>query len=352
MSHTHAADLIRHTLKAYAAGASARMADAAPDRIIAYGDTGESDLRGDLEIRLRYLSESLAIGRVELFQDHLAWSKIATVARQQPLDLIDVSLEAIIEEFRDNLPEHAAEQAIGYIEAARGALEQAPTETPSELEEPGEFTELAQRYLIAVLETRGDDAVELVLDAFDAGAAPEDLFEHVLARSQREIGRMWQMAELHIAEEHFASRIAERVLAALHERTPRDQSNGHRVLCATPSGELHDFPCRVVASHFEWRGWTSLLLGASMPVLDMLLGFGDLEAEVLAVSASSGLEIRTIQSMVQVIRHHSEKPDIPVLVGGRPFNVIPDLWQTVGADAYAPSARLAPDVALALLESR
>ena len=36
---------------------------------------------------------------------------------------------------------------------------------------------------------------------------------------------------------------------------------------------------------------------------------------------------------------------VKVLVGGRPFNVDPDLWNKVGADGYAPDARAA--VALA-----
>ncbi|MNW13168.1 hypothetical protein D3C71_2110430 [compost metagenome] len=38
-----------------------------------------------------------------------------------------------------------------------------------------------------------------------------------------------------------------------------------------------------------------------------------------------------------------------MLVGGYPFNLVPDLWRTVGADAFAPGAEEAIAIAEGLI---
>lgn len=345
MGSAAVAEMILSACKAYAAGAVDRQLELQPDAVASYGDSGAHDLRGDMEIRLRYLAEAVAVERVALFVDYIAWLKVAQTARGIPIAFLDASLESLTRELEASLVAGAADLPVDYLQQARQQLEQAPDRMPSLLEGDGEHLDLARRYLLAVLETRSDDALSIVMAAFDGGLSAADIHEHLIQPAQLEIGRMWQMDEIHVAEEHYASRVAERVIAALHERAPRAKRHGGRIICATASGELHEMGIRVVSQHLEWAGWETIFLGASMPVHDLLLALGDFQVDVMAISATSALHVSAVAGLLDVIRNHSVRPDLPVLVGGAPFVKVPDLWQVLGADASARNARQAVEAA-------
>lgn len=339
MTRSPVAEMILSARKAYAAGAVERQLELQPEVEQGYGDAGSHDLRGDTEIRLRYLAEAMGVERVRLFLDHIAWLKVAQTARNLPIAFLDGNLSSLAMELEASLPEGAAGLPVAYLAQARAHLQTCPSVLPSILEQEAPHIDLVRKYLLAVLETRADDAVKLILDSFESGLSAADIYEHVIRPAQLEIGRMWQMAEIHVAEEHIASRVAERVIGALYEREPRAARHGKRIICATAGGELHDLGIRVVAQHLEWAGWDTVLLGASMPAHDLLLALGDFEADVIAISASSALQVSAVAGLLHVIREQSDKPEVPVLVGGTPFAVVPDLWEVVGADAGATSAR-------------
>lgn len=343
----HLASIVKNSARAYAVRAVELQLETQPDAIENYGS--HYDLQGDTEMRLLFLAAALASDRAELFLDQISWLKVAMFARKIEWKYLDQNLLAIGKELEADLPEGLATRPLEFLALARVHLASAPDEIPSFLESGGEFIDLARKYLLAVLEGRSDDAMVLVSDAYHSGVSPESLCHDVIHLAQREIGRMWQMDEIHVAEEHYGSRIAERVLSVLQHVAPRSESSGRRVLCAAPGGELHELGLRVVSQHFEWGGWDSILLGANMPIPDLVRGLCDFEADLVALSATTPLQVEPVFALIEEIRKHAS---LPVLVGGAPFCKIPDLWQVVGADGCSQNASQAVEVAASLLAAR
>ena len=56
------------------------------------------------------------------------------------------------------------------------------------------------------------------------------------------------------------------------------------------------------------------------------------------------MHVRAASRVIALLRAASPSHKLPILVGGLPFNVMPDLWQIVGADASAASARQAVEI--------
>jgi len=348
----HVAGMIASAVKAYAAGVSNRQVDRQPEVLTHYGTHGFVDLSGDTELRLLYLGEALAAGRPKLFSDQIAWQKTALTARQVPIGFLEVNLSCLRDEVLESLPEKGGQMAADYVDAAREVLARAPDTLPTLLADGTPHVDLARRYLLAALETRRSDALQLIRDALRDGLTMGDIHEHVIVRVQGEVGRMWQMGEVHVAEEHYASTIAEEVLQMLRLESDLTPSEGRRVLCTTVGGDLHDIAIRVVSNEFEARGWTSILLGASTPTPDLMHAIVDFEANLVAISAATALHIRATADLVEHLRAHPACADIPLMVGGPPFNAIPDLWEVVGADGYARTATEAVEVGRALVEAR
>ena len=114
---------------------------------------------------------------------------------------------------------------------------------------------------------------------------------------------------------------------------------------------MHDVGARMLEQSFESAGYQTVLLGANTPAIDLARDAIDFEAHLIAVSAHLPEHVRAVEELIGVFKSTPELADRPVLVGGPPFQRVPDLWSQIGADGYAASPGEAVTVANQLLES-
>jgi methanogenic corrinoid protein MtbC1 len=342
------ASLICASAKALAAGIVERQAARQPD-VERYG-RGATTLRADTEVRLGYLAEAIAAERPALFGEQLGWLKVLCTARDVPLEYVRVNIECMRLELVDRLPADSGRLVMTAIDAGLAAFDAAPTEVPSYLAEDAPLIDLARRFLLAVLEAREADALALVTQAMDAGSDVHELQEHVLRKVQYEIGRMWQMAEVTVAEEHYCTGIVSTAATVMRLRSVRRASNGRRVIAASVSAESHDVGIRCVTTELEIDGWSVLNLGPDTPASAIIEAVRDFGCDLIALSTSMMLYIRQAADTIAAVRAEPLTAGIPILVGGHPFNVVSDLWRVVGADACAASAAEVTEVAARLVK--
>jgi methanogenic corrinoid protein MtbC1 len=208
---------------------------------------------------------------------------------------------------------------------------------PSALDEGGPHADRARRFLLALLEKRRSDARDLVFEAIDAGVPLAELHRDVVGRAQREMGRMWQLGEVHVGEEHLGSRIVEDVLALARERAGRADSSGRCAAACSPAGDLHDIGARMVSDALDAAGWEAVFLGANVPAEDLIRSLADFEVDLLVLSVGLALHVRTCAQTIARVRDELGAGAPAILVGGPPFELAPELWAAVGADACAES---------------
>ncbi|MBK8975677.1 MAG: cobalamin-dependent protein [Planctomycetes bacterium] len=337
---------VRRTL---AAGVAARIRDRDPELVESAGEVGFADVVTDTETRLEFLCESLATARVGLFTDHLGWLKVCYATRGLPGDYVRLQTEAIRDELREALPPPHSGVAGGMLDEALRAYAALPADSPTLLADGAPHVELARRYLLAALEGRRRDAEQLVIDALEAGTPAAELETHVIMRVQQELGRMWQVGDVHAAEEHFASRLAERLLVRLLDARGRSPRRGLRVVVASVGGNDHDLAVRMLADRFDVDGWDPLLLGANMPASDIAQANEDFDAHLIALSTTMALHVRSAHRVCAEVRGTPRGATTPILIGGHPFRVVADLHRVVGADATAEDLDAAVRVARQLV---
>lgn len=150
------------------------------------------------------------------------------------------------------------------------------------------------------------------------------LYQRVITPAMHEIGVLWQRGALTVADEHLATALTNRVLAALRgppgeRRGAGDGAGGERsrgrALLAAVEGERHALGLRMAADVLEDAGYEALYLGVDVPTEALLRAVESLSPDLVGLAATlSSLAPRLEAVAGEVRRAH---PRLRLLVGGQ-----------------------------------
>jgi signal transduction histidine kinase/ActR/RegA family two-component response regulator len=341
--------LIEARRRALAEAVVARQYQLQPELRLRYGEAGRAKCVQDTEYHLAYLAAAVTYASPALLTDYIAWSKAVLAAHGVSPEDVGRNLTCLQEVLAAELPGGAGQLVAPFMAAALQALPQAPTALPSLLDGEDALSELARQYLQALLRAERHEASRLVLDAARGGIAVCDLYLQVFQRCQREVGRLWQLRQVTVAQEHYCTAATQLAMSQLYPYLFALPKKGRKLVAASVGGELHEVGLRIVADLFEADGWDTLYLGANLPAGGVIQAVEQHRPDLLVVSATMPFHLPGVEELIAQVRSSQAGQGVKVLVGGRPFNVDAGLWRRVGADGHAGDAGEALDVAARLL---
>ena len=177
------------------------------------------------------------------------------------------------------------------------------------------LADLKEQYLRAQLAGDRREAVRLVVEEglANRGATIVELQSQVIGAAQDEIGRLWQMNLVTIAQEHMATAISHLSLAALFERARVAAPLDKKIVIACVEGELHDLPARLVSDMLEINGFDVRFLGASVPHEHLVALVRDERPALIGLSVTMSFNLSALREAVARLRVVT---DAPIFVGG------------------------------------
>lgn len=299
----------------------------------------------DGEFHLGHLAASLTVGRDELFGEYVGWAADLLAGLGLERQELEQHLRVMVEVIASELGDHHGAVARATIDRAIEAAGSTPG-TRSSLDGDRRHSELAREMLAALLRADRHAAIDLILQAADDGTPIEELYLDVFQPCLYEVGWLWQTGRATVAQEHFVSAGVQLAMAQLYPRLFATPRVGRSIVVASVGGELHEIGGRMVADIFELHGWDTRFTGANTASSDIARLVVDVGADAAAISATLPTHLPMVIEVVAAIRAAGS---VPILVGGRPFNQVPDLWQVVAADATATDAVAAVSTASSLV---
>jgi methanogenic corrinoid protein MtbC1 len=168
---------------------------------------------------------------------------------------------------------------------------------------------------------------------------------HVFQPTQREVGRLWQINRVSVAQEHYCTAATQLIMSQLYPHIFGAPRIDRRLVATCVGGELHEIGIRMVADFFEMEGWDTYYLGANTPLEGVVETVVERQADTLGISATMTFHVREVIALIEGVRACEMGGRTKILVGGYPFNLSRDLWRQVGADGCALNAQEAVDVA-------
>ncbi len=312
-----------------------------------YGQRGRAHSLQDAAWNLSYLAESLLAGEPGLFASYCAWLKVLFTGLGFPEQAMADTLAWTREALSEGLPTGGVPVAIEYLEAGLNWAQDVPPELPSFLRADAPLAKLARQYLDALLRGERHAASRLVLEAVEGGTSVKDIYLYVFQPCQHEIGRLWQMNRIGVAQEHFCTAATQLIMSQLYPYIFATDRVGRRLVATCVGGELHEIGVRMVADFFEMAGWDTYYLGANSPQESILSAVEERGADVLGISATMTFHVGAVRELIEATKSAGlgENGGVRILVGGYPFNIAPRLWQQVGADGHGQDAQQALAIA-------
>lgn len=305
----------------------------------------------DIRYHLLYLSEALIVQQPALFTDYILWLRDALmylgISQQDIKENLLITLK-ILQEHLSNSHYQLVED---YFKVSLSHFEGSQVSQSMEGFTPGmPLNDLANQYLAALLAGDRHQATKLILDSFQQTHNLKQIYLHVFQPVLREIGRLWQINQVSVAQEHFSIATTQLIMAQFYPYLFTSPKNGRVLVATCVGGELHEVGMRMVADFFEMEAWDTYYLGANTPTEAIVKALQDRKANILGVSATMTYHISAVQNLIQAVRSAEDCQGVKILVGGYPFNLAPDLWKDIGADGFAQNAVDAVSLANKLLE--
>jgi MerR family transcriptional regulator, light-induced transcriptional regulator len=174
--------------------------------------------------------------------------------------------------------------------------------------------------LYAAIVSGEETAARHQVERLAAGVRVIDLCEQVIAPALRRIGDDWAAGHISIAQEHRASAITERLLAA-HARQPAGRPHGTAVV-TTPPGERHSLPALMAAACLREDHWLVHHLASDLPVEEVTRLADQAGARLVVLSSAMSRTARQARRAARAIT--AAHPHLTVLAG-RPGDRLHDL---------------------------
>jgi methanogenic corrinoid protein MtbC1 len=203
--------------------------------------------------------------------------------------------------------------------------------------------QLMQDYLQALLAGDQEAAQKNVMDAFRDGVPTRQIYLDIFQPALYQIGSLWEIGRISVAQEHLATAITQTVLANIYAEIEFQPSRNETAIIGCLENNYHEMGARMVADFLQIAGYDATFMGAGTPTNDFLSMIDQTKPSVVGLPATFGYQTDLIKQAIEQIRSDFASYRPTILVGGIAFNLTDGLWKSVGGDVWGKDAGEAVD---------
>jgi len=200
----------------------------------------------------------------------------------------------------------------------------------------------------AVQKGRSKEVVALVQQAIDEGLEAKDIIDAGLLKGMGELGVRFKNNEVYVPEVLMAAKALGRGTELIKGKLVEEGVKPvGKVVIATVRGDLHDIGKSLVRMMMEGSGLEVVDLGVDVPEDVIVAAVNEHKPQILALSSLLTTTMEQQSVVIEALKAAGLRDQVKVMVGGAPLTQ--DYSDKIGADAYAPDAYSAAEVAKAFV---
>jgi|YNPNPStandDraft_1061719.scaffolds.fasta_scaffold04060_5 5-methyltetrahydrofolate--homocysteine methyltransferase len=210
------------------------------------------------------------------------------------------------------------------------------------------MSDILQKIATKLYAGEEEEVAELVKSALDQGLSPSEILQGGLIAGMDEVGRDFKCGELFVPEVLVAARAMHAGMNILRPLLSKSDAQGlGKFVIGTVEGDLHDIGKNLVKMMMEGAGFEVIDLGTDVKPAAFVQAVKEHQPKLVGMSALLTTTMVAMRSTIEALNEAGVRGSVKVMVGGAP--VTNDFAQSIGADAYAPDAAAAVDIARQLI---
>ena len=201
----------------------------------------------------------------------------------------------------------------------------------------------------AVADGDATRAQALTESALGSGANPDEILSDALMRAMETVGHQFSAGEIYVPEMLVAARAMKVCIGVLQ---PLMTTGPHKargtVVIGTVQGDIHDVGKNIVTIMLQAAGFDVHDLGVDVASEAFVAAVSECRPDIVGLSALLTTTMWVMKDVIHALEASGVRDTVRVLVGGAP--VTEAFAHEIGADAYAPDAGAAAEVARQLVE--
>ena len=185
---------------------------------------------------------------------------------------------------------------------------------------------------------------ELVQDLLDGGMAPGEVLSDALLAGMDKVGRDFKAGDLFVPEVLFAARAMQAGMDVLRPLLADSEiASSGKYVVGTVQGDLHDIGKNLVRMMLEGGGFEAIDLGVDVSPSAFVDAVREHKPDLVGISALLTTTMAQMKVTIEALEEAGLRDSVKIMVGGAP--VTAEFAEQIGADAYAPDAASAVDIA-------
>jgi 5-methyltetrahydrofolate--homocysteine methyltransferase len=210
------------------------------------------------------------------------------------------------------------------------------------------MADILKKIVSNLYEGEDEEVAELVQKALDQGMAPGEILSGGLIAGMDEVGKDFKAGDLFVPEVLIAARAMHAGMNILRPLLAEsDVHSAGKYLIGTVEGDLHDIGKNLVKMMLEGAGFETIDLGTDVKPEIFVDAVREHQPTVVGMSALLTTTMTSMKATIEALTEAGLRDSIKIMVGGAP--VTKEFSEQIGADAYAPDAASAVDVARELI---
>jgi corrinoid protein of di/trimethylamine methyltransferase len=206
------------------------------------------------------------------------------------------------------------------------------------------MSDILEKIGTKLYEGEEDDVAELVQEALDEGMSAEEVLQGGLLAGMDVVGRDFKAGDLFVPEVLIAARAMHAGMSVLRPLLAEgDTQSAGTYLIGTVEGDLHDIGKNLVKMMLEGAGFETVDLGTDVPADKFIEAVSEHKPDIVGMSALLTTTMVSMKAAIEALEEAGLRDQIKIMVGGAP--VTSAFAEEIGADAYAPDAATAVDIA-------
>ncbi len=181
-----------------------------------YNDYQKKLFYEDTCYHLNFLAESVYFNEPTLFEEYTKWCKTFFHSIRIPDKDIISNFELILFAIKSLISSSYIGIIEEYINNAIKIYKTVDAEIASYITDSNPYKEIASKYLNHLLKGNKKDATDLIMGKFKEGLPIVDIYRYIFEVTQKEVGRLWQMGQVLVTQEHFITAVTQSIMAQLY----------------------------------------------------------------------------------------------------------------------------------------